>query len=172
MWFPVLALSRWLHPLNSKDLELVTDISQCASHRQRASSPNLVSPLSSWAQAFWPPKCPQSLGSLIHLSMKLFSGHKRRPVSCAPSNDLSLCSLSLHHQTYDRRCSLRYIIKSYMDAKHYSTFSMSLLQKKKKLHPKCVDELPQSYLVQECALFRVNERSGAWDVWLVTRWKK
>ena len=32
-----------------------------------------------------------------------------------------------------------------------------------------IEELPQSYLVQECALFRVNERSGAWDVLLVTR---
>ena len=56
-----------------------------------------------------------------------------------------------------------------MDAKHYSTFSMSLLQKKIKSYTQNVDELPQSYLVQECALFRVNERSGAWDVWLVTR---
>ena len=50
---------------------------------------------------------------------------------------------------------------------------MSLVQKKKMLNDKPytqnIEELPQSYLVQECALFRVNERSGAWDVLLVTR---
>lgn len=55
--------------------------------------------------------------------------------------------------------------------------SESVVQKKKKkfnhkLYTQNVDEFPQGYLVQEWAIFLVKERSGACDVWLVTRWKK
>lgn len=57
-----------------------------------------------------------------------------------------------------------------MDAPDYN-LSESVVQKKKKVksHPQNVDEFTQVYLVQECAIFWVKERSGACDVRLVTR---
>lgn len=173
--FPVLALSRWWpYPLNSKDFERAPLISQCASHRQRASSPNFISPLSSWAQALWLPRFPQSVGSLIHLSIEFSSGHKRCPLSYAPSSDLSLFPFPSPPNLWSKMLTQTHHQISHGCQALHNPLCECCAKKmlNHNAYTQNVDELPPSYLVQACALFRVKERSGAWDVWLVTRWKK
>lgn len=134
------------------------------------SKPHL--PLSSWAQAFWPSSCPQSLGSLIHLSIKFFSTKGTLcPVPLkwplfsvplpSPPNLWPKMLTQIYHQILHGGQALFNLL--------YESYTKMLNDKP---YTQNVEELPQSYLCTRMCTIRVNERSGAWDVLLVTRWKK